>query len=104
MKKKHHTKEQMLAVYTDWQQSGLGKKNYCNQIGLATSTFFYWAKKFAQNTECPGALCPAPYVDSGFRELDFPTHAGVVLEIEYPSGARIKLYRQVEANWIKSLL
>ena len=104
MKKKHYTKEQMLAVYTDWQQSGLGKKNYCNQMGLATSTFFYWAKKFAQKTECPGEASPAPYVDSGFKELDFPAHAGIVLEIEYPSGARIKLYRQVEANWIKSLL
>ena len=99
----------MLAVYTDWQQSGLGKKNYCNQIGLATSTFFYWVKKFAQKTEYSGERHPAEcrpetYADSGFRELDFPTHAGVVLEIEYPSGARLKLYRQVEASWIKSLL
>jgi hypothetical protein len=28
----------------------------------------------------------------------------LVLEIEYPSGARLKLYRQTEASWIKSLL
>jgi hypothetical protein len=90
-------------------KAGLVKKTIATKSVLLLpphrrSDFFYWAKKFAQKTECPGEASPAPYADSGFKELDFPAHAGIVLEIEYPSGARIKLYRQVEANWIKSLL
>lgn len=103
MKKTRYTKEQMLSVYTGWQQSGLGKKAYCSQIGLATSTFFYWVKKFGLQD----AYCPDAAADPGFTELAFSAkedHAGVVLAIEYPSGTKIKFYRQPEAKWIKSLL
>lgn len=103
MKKTHYTKQQMLAIYADWQQSGLGKKAYCKEKGLATSTFFYWVKKFELQEACR----PKDSSDLAFTELDFSAkddHVGPVLEIEYPSGTRIKFYRQLEANWIKTLL
>lgn len=108
MKKKRYTKEQMLSVYTAWQQSGLGKKAYCSQIGLATSTFFYWVKKFELKDDCYPMDCrPKASLAPAFRELDFfakDDHVTPVLEIEYPSGTRLKFYKQPEANWIKTLL
>ncbi len=101
MKKKHYTKAQMLSIYAGWQQSGISKKAYCQQNGLTTSTFFYWIKKLALH-EQDGVKESA---SAGFAELDFsPHHAQVFMEIAYPSGVRVKLYRQAEANWIKSLL
>ena len=88
----------MKALYADWQQSGLSKKAFCQQIGIPHSSFFYWIKKFNSREHSP-----AP----DFTELDFSASFSgepVFLEIEYPTGARIKLYRQAEASWIKSLL
>lgn len=105
--KRHYTKQQMLAYYKEWQESGPGKKVYCSQRGLTASTFFYWIRKLAlQKESLPSA--------AGFRELTLPAPVEItaarpatgepLLEIEYPSGARLKLYRQAEASWIKSLL
>lgn len=98
MKHIRHTEEEMKAIYAQWQQSGLNKKEYCQQAGIEPSKFFYWAKKFRENGVSPS---------SDFLELDLSSHANsgdVFLEIEYPSGARLKLYQKAEASWIKSLL
>lgn len=112
--KTHYTKQKMLAYYKEWQESGLGKKAYCSQKGLNASTFFYWIRKLALQNQ---SFSPASPI--GFTELTLPTQiqtatdkvaaqaddrASLVLEIEYPSGARLKLYRQTEACWVKSLL
>lgn len=88
----------MKALYAEWQQSGLSKKAFCQQMDIPHSSFFYWIKKFNSSENSPA---------SDFMELDFSTSyntAPVFLEIEYPTGARLKLYRQAEASWIKSLL
>jgi hypothetical protein len=113
MKKTHYTKQKMLAYYKEWQESGLGKKAYCSQKGLNASTFFYWIRKLALQKEASFTSA------AGFTELTLPAQiqtaahqvaaqaddgASLVLEIEYPSGARLKLYRQTEASFIKSLL
>lgn len=99
MKKTRHTEEEMKTLYANWQKSGLNKKAYCQQIGLPHATFFYWIKKFSSKEVSSAA---------DFMELDiappFLNYEAVLLEIEYPSGARLKLYRQAEASWIKSLL
>jgi transposase-like protein len=106
MKKTHktrYTKQKMLAYYKEWQESGLGKKAYCTQKGLTSSTFFYWIKKLALQKES----FPTPSAAAGFTELTLPAQVdagNIVVEIEYPSGVRLKLYRQMEASFIKSLL
>jgi hypothetical protein len=99
MKKTRHTEEEMKTLYANWQKSGLNKKVYCQQIGMPHATFFYWIKKLSAKE---------PVSAPGFMELDlaphFPDSETVFLEIEYPSGARLKLYRPVDASWVKSLL
>ena len=104
----------MLAYYKEWQESGLGKKAYCEQKGLTASTFFYWIKKLAlQKQSFPTPSISSPSA-AGFTELTLPApiqipadewHAGeVVMEIAYPSGTKLKFYRQMEASFIKTLL
>jgi hypothetical protein len=100
MKKTQYTEKEMLALYSDWQQSGLSKKAYCTQTNVPCSTFHYWAKKF--NLKAPS---PA----SGFLELKIPKkdiNANPLLpvvEIEYPSEVKIKFYSWPDAAWLKSL-
>jgi transposase-like protein len=99
MKKTRHSQEEMKALYASWQQSGMNKKAFCQQIGIPHATFFYWIKKLSSKE---------PASAGSFVELDFASHLhsseDIFLEIAYPCGARIKLYRQPEASWIKSLL
>lgn len=89
----------MKTLYADWQNSGMNKKAFCQQAGIPHATFFYWIKKFAAQD-----ISSSPE----FMELNFAPQLinseAVFLEIEYPSGARVKLYRQADASWIKSLL
>ncbi len=89
----------MRKVYSDWQGSGLSKKVYCHGKDLAVSTFHYWAKKF-RSEGTPS--------ERGFIELDLPHSQGVSLvpkvEIEYPSGVKLRFYREVEVSWLKILL
>jgi hypothetical protein len=117
MKKTHktrYTKQKMLAYYKEWQESGLGKKAYCQQKGLTASTFFYWIKKLAlQKQSCPTPSISSPSA-AGFTQLTLPAHTqipaaevnsgGLVLEIAYASGTKLKFYRQMEASFIKTLL
>lgn len=89
----------MRDVYFDWQGSGLSKKRYCQSKALAISTFHYWAKKFRPE---------GTTAEQGFIELDLPQSQELPLvpkvEIEYPSGIKLRFYREVEVSWLKTLL
>jgi transposase-like protein len=108
MKNRHYTEEEMVSFYADWQQSKLCKAAYCQQVGLAKSTFSYWIKKLKlRERQATSSPVPAtPYVP-GFIELDVSgkrEQAYPVIEIEYPSGVRLRCYIQAEASWLKALL
>jgi hypothetical protein len=100
MKKTQYTEKEMLAIYMDWQQSGLSKKAYCTQANVPCSTFHYWAKKF---------YLKSPSSASGFLELKLPKKdinanpLRPVVEIEYPSRVKIKFSSWPDAAWLKSL-
>ncbi len=99
----------MLAYYKEWQESGLGKKAYCQQKGLTASTFFYWIKKLALQKESFSPPSVATFTELTLAApveiaADQVHSGGLVLEIAYPSGTSLKFYRQVEASFIKSLL
>jgi hypothetical protein len=99
MKKTRYTEHEMRGVYSDWQGSGLSKKVYCQSKELAISTFHYWAKKFRSEGTTS---------ERGFVELDLSQPQEVPLvpkvEIEYPSGVKLRFYREVEVNWLKTLI
>jgi hypothetical protein len=101
MKKTLYTEKEMQAAYSGWQQSGLSKKEYCLKNNLSPSAFFYWIKKLAFKED--------PSADS-FQEIKVPKPKATPnlqvpeIEIEYPSGAKLKLYKQVDACWIKSII
>ena len=61
----------MISFYACWKQSKLSKAAYCQQPGLAKSTFSYWIKKLKlrerQDTSVPLRAIPSA---PGFIELD----------------------------------
>jgi len=79
-----------------WDQSGLSKKKYSEEAGIPYHTFLYWI----------GRLSPQPQQDGSFRELSLPAapQASGQIEIEYPSGVRLRLSSHFSATYIKALL
>ncbi len=91
----------MRAAYQEWQHSGLSKKEYCHKNKLPRSAFFYWIKKLG---------CIEILPEGNFQEIKIPRLETKVnypipeVEIEYPSGTKLRLYRLADAAWIKPLL
>jgi hypothetical protein len=42
------TKTQWYKLVEDWEKSGLSKAEFCTQINLCRSQFYYWQKKKSQ--------------------------------------------------------
>jgi hypothetical protein len=98
MKRKRYTETEMLQAYSEWQKSGLSKKEYCLRAHIGYSTFFNRTKNLQ-----PGDVLDAP----GFLRIDhlLKNDAGHPdMEIVYPSGVKIKFYRAVDSQFIKSLI
>lgn len=101
MKKTRYTEKEMRAAYNEWQQSGLSKKAYCLKNDLSRSAFFYWIKKLGSKEE--------PFAN-GFKEIKMAKPRSVPglqvpeIEIEYPSGVKLKVYRLADASWLKAII
>lgn len=78
--RKEEKRVQILAMITDWQQSGLSKKRYCAENGINEATFYYWFSRSKENDISSG----------GFIAMDKTGRKGDV-EVIYPNGVRIKV-------------
>jgi hypothetical protein len=88
-----HTSEQMQVVISEWQTSGLNKKEFCRQRNITYQTFHYWWKR----------LTSAPA--SGFTEMRVQSREPIGgCEIMFPSGARMIFHGEPSASWLRELL
>ena len=87
----------MEGHYSCWKKSGISKRAYCDAHGLGYHTFLYWVAK----------IIPAADAAGSFSQLALPIQAApsaAQIEIEYPTGTRIRLQGGFTAAFIKSLL
>ncbi|WP_207536429.1 IS66 family insertion sequence element accessory protein TnpA [Desertivirga arenae] len=45
------SREEMEAEVRRWRESGLKKKDYCQQQGITESTFSYWITRINQSSQ-----------------------------------------------------
>ncbi|MHB1178229.1 MAG: IS66 family insertion sequence element accessory protein TnpA [Daejeonella sp.] len=73
-------REHMEAKVQCWRESGLKKKEFCQQQGIKESVFSYWITRINQNKP------------KGFVPLIELSHAQAsAVEVIYPNGVRIKV-------------
>jgi hypothetical protein len=87
----------MEGHYRCWEKSGISKRDYCEQHGLGYHTFLYWIAKLSPPADSSGT----------FSEIALNPDASpspAQIEIEYPSGTRIRLHGGFPAAFVKSLL
>lgn len=73
-------REQMEVEIQKWRESGLRKKEYCQQQGITISTFTYWITRINQSSGKGFVpLLPAPRPETS------------CIEVIYPNGVRLKV-------------
>ena len=90
-------REHMFRLIEDCHNSGLSKKQWCQQNGIPKSRFFYWQNQYRkareQNSKAAFIELPAPDKQ--------PT---AMIELEYPSGLTIRIPQQAGASFIASVI
>jgi hypothetical protein len=89
--------EEMFTMIKISQESGMSKKAYCEQQGLALSNYYYWQKRYrASQHPTQGKFIPLNVVQ-GIDSLP-------QIEICYPNGVRLRLPQSIELSVIRSMI
>ena len=94
-------REQMFAMISSWQQSGLSQKAYCQQHNIRYHVFHYWYKCFRD--------LQSPAKDKGFMPLKIQAvnsihTASAHAELLLPDGRRLLFHQAVTSDYLKALI
>ncbi len=90
----------MLTMVSDWSQSGLSQKAYCEQHGIRYHVFHYWCKRYRQQEE-PDTVNRFVRVHVQ-QPISAAEQAGI--EIIFADGRRLLFHQAVSADFIKAII
>jgi hypothetical protein len=94
MKYSQENEDKMRLLYKKMIKSSLSRKQFCKAEKVAYSTFGYWVKKFESK--------------SSFKELIVsnatPVQRANQVEVEFPTGVKLRFSDLPDAAWLKSLI
>ncbi len=101
MQRDETIRQQMFAMITSWQQSGLSQKAYCQEHNIRYHVFHYWYKCFRD--------LQSPAKDEGFMPLkiqpvNFIHTASAHAELLLPDGRRLLFHQAVTSDYLKALI
>jgi len=98
--------QEQYALIEKYLASGLTQKMFCQQHGLALSTFHLWLKNYRQANDV--GTPEAPQSSESFIPLVFnsPQSAGTVpqIVIEYPNGVVVRICQAVPTQVLSQLI
>lgn len=87
------SEEEILKHLSDQEQSEFSVKEYCEMFDIVEQTFYSWIKKYRSKPEDP----------AGFAQIEviptFSSRPQLFAEV-----GNIKLYKEVSAEYLKTLL
>ena len=90
------TKEEISALLTEWEQSKLNKKNFCDQKGINYQTFIGWFVQKRNKGKLPEKkFIPVQIEQSG---------NALFAEIHLSSNKKIILHQPVSAEFLQGIL
>jgi hypothetical protein len=87
------TEEQILAILEEYEKSGFTQKEFCEVSDINEVTFYSWLKKYR----------PKQDDVKGFATIEV-VNAPVPKAQLFAEVGEIKIYREVPAEYLKSLL
>lgn len=92
------TSSEMYPLVAIYLSSGLSRKEFCREHGIAPSTFLYWEEQYL------AAGRPSIAVDSGFIPMDVGSPVcGYELEIILSPVLRLQFRSLPPVSWLKEL-
>lgn len=104
-----------LEVYHRHQESGLSTKEFCMNEGIAESTYYYWFKKTKHKRTrqefiplvvkaSGGAVAAQDYVGNSSPEDPRNNIEGMLLEVEYRNGTKLRLQQDLDLAHLRTLV
>jgi hypothetical protein len=97
IKYQRRSEKQIRALLSIQEKSDLPITVFCKTHKIHKATYYNWRNKYGMQKEITAQFIPVQ-----LRQAEpVPVLFG---EIEFASKATVRLYQQVDASWIKSLL
>lgn len=80
-------------------RSGLSVKQFCGERGLTQYSFYAWRKRLRQDGPVRFAL-----VDRGAAQRESAAGASLSLELEFPTGERLRIGSGVDAGTLRTVV
>lgn len=84
----------MRAMVSEFRESGLSQRIFCEQRGINLHTFVYWVGKLKQADSVSGFIA----VESSVSKPN------VGFEIEYPNGVKLRIATSESLQMIRQLI
>jgi hypothetical protein len=97
MEKTHN--DYYYSLFCKWQESGMTKSAFAASQGISRFSFYYWCKKFGQDSIPAGQ-------ESGFTRVAVCEQdpSSPAVRIAYPNGVVVELFGSLDSEKIKSLV
>jgi hypothetical protein len=89
------SEEQVLAILEEFEKSGFTAKEYCAISELNETTFYSWLRKYRQRSE---------EEIKGFATVEVLPAVTPASPVLFAEVGAIRLYKEVSAEYLKSLL
>lgn len=100
MAKQTKLQQEMFHLLEDFQQSGLSRFDFCEQKKIAVAKFYYWQKKFRdQSSDTPNGFI---HLTSRKGHGSIEPMAPIVLQ--YPNGVSLQLPAGTPIATLRTLL
>ena len=94
MKYSQENEDKMRLLYKKMVKGSLSRKQFCKAENLAYSTFGYWVKKFESKPSFKEVIIPN----------SVPVQRANEVELEFPTGVKLRFSNLPDAAWLKSLI
>lgn len=96
-----------FSLVKGWQGSDLSQKAFCDQQGIAYSSFCYWCKKYrSQPVQPAGEPIPGfiPITINAAQPEAGRAPGSAIAELILPDGRRMNFYSGIDAMFLRTLL
>ena len=101
-------------IYRRQQDSGLSVREFCSNEGIAYSTFYYWYKKTKHNrsnqsfiplvVKSGDPVVSQSYVEAPPVQESKNTGDGLLLELEYRNGTKLRVQQEMDLAHLRTLV
>ena len=103
-----------LAIYQRQQESGLSVREFCLNEGMSYSTFYYWYKKTKHKrgnqsfiplvVKSGDSVASQSYVDAPPVQESGNPGGGLLLELEYRNGTKLRIQHEMDLVHLRTLV